>query len=278
MPKKITNFSDSAEPKRYEDAFAAFILSTPDFNEYAERIEKWLEEHPHEDDIEVAYKAVKDEAIAEELEKITESNPTRQIYSDLHRAVYNGELGMAIDLVDNKGADVNQRDEVNFGETPLMIAIRQGDLEMIKILLDRGANPMIADSSAGLTSFDCAGPEIREFISNYNAKTTNNKVAGHVMDENKSKNNLQNILPANKEKNHISVLAIIFYAIVIGIPILIGLYYEFFGREEKLNRCTDTTRKIETAERDANGNIISYGWELVEGCVDQNGNFFPKPD
>ena len=64
MPKKITNFSNSAELKRYEETEAAFILSTPDFNEYAERIEKWLDEHPYEDDKEVAYKTIKSEAMA----------------------------------------------------------------------------------------------------------------------------------------------------------------------------------------------------------------------
>jgi len=243
MPKKITNFSNSAELKRYEETEAAFILSTPDFNEYAERIEKWLDEHPYEDDKEVAYKTIKSEAMAEELEKITEPNPARQIYSGLHRAVYNGELGLTIDFIDNKGADVNQRDEVNYGETSLMIAIRQGDLEMIKILLDRGADPMIADSSAGLNSFDCAGPEIREFISNYTSKTVINGAGVQIAKE-ETRNHRAELYETEDENMLAAILKSRFFWILIGIVMLVWIAYRF-GTSE--NRVITPEEKRESA-------------------------------
>lgn len=61
--------SEADELRRFEDQVATFISSTPDFSEYAERVEKWLDEHPEQDDIEVAYHAVKGEAAVEEAKK-----------------------------------------------------------------------------------------------------------------------------------------------------------------------------------------------------------------
>jgi len=61
--------SDSDELKRFEDQVATFISSTSDFPDYAERVEKWLDNHPEQDDIEVAYHAVKGESLAYEAKK-----------------------------------------------------------------------------------------------------------------------------------------------------------------------------------------------------------------
>lgn len=51
--------SDAEEIRSYEQQTTAFIEGTPDFPEYAELIQEWLEDHPDQDDVKIAYDAVK---------------------------------------------------------------------------------------------------------------------------------------------------------------------------------------------------------------------------
>lgn len=55
--------SDVEEMRSFENQTTAFIENTPDFADYAEPIQQWLEDHPDQDDIKIAYSAVKGEAL-----------------------------------------------------------------------------------------------------------------------------------------------------------------------------------------------------------------------
>ena len=76
--------------------------------------------------------------------------------SNAHRYVPDGWLPAVRYLVEELGADVNQRDEE--GYTPLHNAASRGDLEVIRFLVERGADPT-AVSRVGQTTADMAnGP------------------------------------------------------------------------------------------------------------------------
>ena len=57
-------FRDAEELKDFEDNVTTFIGNTDDFKEYADDIQKWLEQHTDIDDIETAYWAVKGQKLA----------------------------------------------------------------------------------------------------------------------------------------------------------------------------------------------------------------------
>ena len=56
---------DAEKLRNYENSINEFINSTPDFPEFADRITKWFNTHPEQDDIRIAYDAVKGKAIQE---------------------------------------------------------------------------------------------------------------------------------------------------------------------------------------------------------------------
>jgi ankyrin repeat protein len=57
------------------------------------------------------------------------------------------------------GADVNARNDV--GATALMLAASRGKIDLVKLLLSKGANPDKADSAAGYTARDYAKRDAR---------------------------------------------------------------------------------------------------------------------
>jgi len=71
--KKITSvkeelqktLNDSNQLRDFKQDVDNFIENTKDFEDYAEGIAKWLEENPDQDDIKIAYKTVKADAILE---------------------------------------------------------------------------------------------------------------------------------------------------------------------------------------------------------------------
>jgi hypothetical protein len=65
-------FKSVDEQKEFEDHVTEFINNTPDFPEYADKITVWLNEHPDQDDIEVAYSAVKGLVLSEKMSKDTQ--------------------------------------------------------------------------------------------------------------------------------------------------------------------------------------------------------------
>lgn len=67
-------FKTIEEQRNFEDKVDDFIADTTDFAEYADKISTWLSEHPEQDDIEVAYHAVKGLVLSEKLGKEADKN------------------------------------------------------------------------------------------------------------------------------------------------------------------------------------------------------------
>jgi ankyrin repeat protein len=74
-----------------------------------------------------------------------------KIYDPLCVAISKNDNDTAKKIIEY-GADVNQRFN---GMTPLMYAARYNNVEMIKMLLDKGANPSEKDSK-GISAFKYA--------------------------------------------------------------------------------------------------------------------------
>ena len=82
-----------------------------------------------------------------------------------YHACYNGRLDLARLLLDH-GADINAISSFPIrGDSPLITAVKKNNKAMIQLLLERGADPSIADSD-GLTALDYAakGSEIAQMI------------------------------------------------------------------------------------------------------------------
>jgi N-ethylmaleimide reductase len=74
---------------------------------------------------------------------------TANLDTELIQAVQNNQLSVVQSLL-AIGANVNIRDRNAKGHlTPLMIAAQQGNTEMVKLLLDSGADPYMLDSDSG---------------------------------------------------------------------------------------------------------------------------------
>lgn len=67
-------FKDADEQQSFEESVTSFIATTKDFPEYADKVNLWLNEHPNQDDIEVAYNAVKGIVLSEKFAKDAEKN------------------------------------------------------------------------------------------------------------------------------------------------------------------------------------------------------------
>lgn len=73
--------SEKEELKDFESRTNSFIDETPDFPDYADRISQWFEDHPEQDDIRVAYDAVKGKTLAEQ-EGIAAAEAAKSIASN----------------------------------------------------------------------------------------------------------------------------------------------------------------------------------------------------
>lgn len=63
--KSLNELEDLRE---FENRTNEFIKNTPDFTDYAEKIATWFEEHPDQDNIQIAYEAVKGRVLSAEEE------------------------------------------------------------------------------------------------------------------------------------------------------------------------------------------------------------------
>jgi len=70
LEKKFqTTFSEAEQLSNYKGKVESFIKNTEDFPEYAVAIDAWFDEHPDQDNINIAYDAVKGKALAEKNKK-----------------------------------------------------------------------------------------------------------------------------------------------------------------------------------------------------------------
>lgn len=79
-----TNFTSIEDRKEFESKVNSFIANTPDFPEFSEAVVNWLEEHPEQYEIEIAYDAVKGKALAN-LAKEEEDAKMGEAQKDLIR-------------------------------------------------------------------------------------------------------------------------------------------------------------------------------------------------
>jgi hypothetical protein len=63
-------------------------------------------------------------------------------WSGLHLAAFSGVVG-AVQLLLDRGADINARARSKFKNTPLQTALLTGQLATAKLLLERGADPLV---------------------------------------------------------------------------------------------------------------------------------------
>jgi len=82
--------SKSEEKKQFIDKTNLFIQEATDFEEYAEAISTWLEEHPNIYDIEVAYEAVKGRSLTEES-KLNAEKKIAEEKKNLASNMYSGQ-------------------------------------------------------------------------------------------------------------------------------------------------------------------------------------------
>jgi hypothetical protein len=76
------SLSDIENRRMFEQRVEKFVENTPDFNEYASQVVQWLDDHPEQYDISVAYEAVKGKEVltkAEESKKRQEAEAAKEL-------------------------------------------------------------------------------------------------------------------------------------------------------------------------------------------------------
>lgn len=85
VSKLRKEFEDRADLQAFQDATQKFIEKTPDFQEYASEVDKWLDAHNDVTDIEVAYYAVKgkmSESKAKEVAEAAQGERAKEILAN----------------------------------------------------------------------------------------------------------------------------------------------------------------------------------------------------
>ncbi len=117
----------------------------------------------------------------------------------LHSAVAENNAKDVINLLAG-GADVNFRDEANEGTTPLFLAVKNGNLEIVEALLNFGAKVNAQDDNkrTALMNLDYeTTPEIVSLLLKYNASVSNIDSEG---------NNVLHFAAENEEPEIIRIL------------------------------------------------------------------------
>jgi ankyrin repeat protein len=105
---------------------------------------------------------------ANSKENSDQAEETNEI-QPLMDAIMNGEIEKVKELVTEE--NINQKDDL--GNTPLMIAVQYMDIDIIHILLDKGADPSIEDDlgvSALTMATDSENKEIVGQLKSYTTK------------------------------------------------------------------------------------------------------------
>jgi len=100
---------ETKKSREFEDRVNDFVKNTPDFQEYAEEISKWLDEHPKQFDVDVAYYAVKGQKTTAEAKKEADEKAAEEAKKIAANAGLGGDKGSSIksdpELVDSLFAD-----------------------------------------------------------------------------------------------------------------------------------------------------------------------------
>lgn len=87
------------EEKQFTDGIAAFIKNTPDYIDFADDVNQFFKDHPQQDDIEVAYRAVK----TDKLQSILEGR------NGTEAAAYAKQLAMNASEGDVRGGTISSK-------------------------------------------------------------------------------------------------------------------------------------------------------------------------
>lgn len=101
LTKDVKKKSDEMEKMRdYKTSLDTFIKETKDFPEYADDIYKWLDEHPDQDDIKIAYNVVKGIALQKKSEEESDEEKGEAAKAIASNAAGGGSQGGTV--TDNK--------------------------------------------------------------------------------------------------------------------------------------------------------------------------------
>lgn len=128
----------------------------------------------------------------------------------LLKAVENEDMEQVNSLLDSK-EPIDQQDKD--GRTPLMVAVQKNNLQIAKLLLDRGANPNVRDNTM-LSPWLCAGAngfhKMLQTILGYNPEiSSTNRFGGTVLLPSSEKGYLKTVevaLEAGVPVNHVNDL------------------------------------------------------------------------
>ncbi len=87
-------------------------------------------------------------------------------WTALHLAAHYGQSDVVTVLID-AGAKLNTRSRNAEGNTPLMAAVAGGNLSIVKLLLEKGADPMQADVSGEYDALTLAEAEQKDEIASW---------------------------------------------------------------------------------------------------------------
>ncbi|MCB1143104.1 MAG: ankyrin repeat domain-containing protein [Leptospiraceae bacterium] len=105
-----------------------------------------------------------------------------QRVDNLPDLAYRGDRNAILDTL-KRGSNVNERDSFQKKYTALMVASKEGDLQLVKLLIDRGAN-VNATTPDGHTALMYASynryPEIVKVLIEHGANVNAKSIQGHT--------------------------------------------------------------------------------------------------
>ena len=102
--KKLNSAEKLRERKEYEQDVVSFVASTSDYAEYADEINKFIDEHPNQYDIKVIYDAVKGRILGEKSKTDREKEQAEEAKKIASNAGGGGSQGRSI-VADEKVVD-----------------------------------------------------------------------------------------------------------------------------------------------------------------------------
>ena len=91
-----------------------------------------------------------------------------EIGNSLQAAVFDGDIDLAINLLENGKFDLNKQDQQ--GRTLLHYTGSRGQIDMIELLLEKGADPNIKDKNGNTPLHWCGHVDIVELLISYGAR------------------------------------------------------------------------------------------------------------